>query len=162
MTLNRTLRTAAAAALFAASIATSFAPAHAAEGRNRAAAIGAVAGAAVALGILGASSANAKPLPGTVHVAPPPPPRGYERGRYPLYTETADQAVRACERGIRDAARGQGARNTSLERILRVQPNRSGGHQVQALASVRYGRVTRTSRVVCETRNGYLVSARAI
>lgn len=169
MSKSRFFRSTVAAAALAAMTVGAMAPAEARNGRNGAAAVGVAAGAAIALGALGlAASANANPAPPPpgVYTEPPPPPGYYAPPPAtvyvpaPVYGESPDEAVQACQDGIETAARQQGAYRVSLDRVMNVRP-RGDGHRVRAEMTAYYRGYARTSLVTCETADGYLVSARA-
>lgn len=153
MTFHRFVRTAVASVALGAMTLGTMGTAQAAEGRNRAAAIGAIAGAAITLGILGATAnSNAEP----VYVEPRRP----NRPRPDRYRESQQDAIAACREGFQHAAERQGARRVKMDRVLRVEPD-GKGHRVVARMTVDYRRFTRTATVTCKTRDGYLVNARA-
>jgi hypothetical protein len=171
MMTSRFLKATVAMTALAAVTLSAVAPVEARDGRNGAAAVGVAAGAAIALGALGlaASARQAPPPPGVYETPPPPPgvysapppatvyvqPR-YERG----YGESPDDAVEACQAGIEDAARQQGAYRVQMNRVMRVRPT-GDGHRVRAEMTAYYPNYARTSIVTCETADGYLLSARA-
>jgi hypothetical protein len=169
MSKSRFFKSAVAAAALAAVSVAAVAPVEAKSGRNGAAAIGVAAGAAIALGALGlANSANAAPPPPGVYSEPPPPPGYYAPPPppatvyvpAPVYGESPDEAVQACQDGIESAARDQGAYRVSLNRVMNVRPQ-GDGHRVRAEMTAYYRGYARTSLVTCETSDGYLVTARA-
>lgn len=171
MSKSRFFKSTVAAVTLAAMTAVATAPVEARNGRNGAAAIGVAAGAAIALGALGlAAGANANPAPPPpgVYTEPPPPPGYYAPPPppatvyvpAPVYGESPDEAVQACQDGIETAARQQGAYRVSLNRVMNVRPN-GDGHRVRAEMTAYYRGYARTSLVTCETADGYLVSARA-
>jgi hypothetical protein len=121
------------------------------------AAVGVALGAGLIAGAAIASAANSHPDTVYIEEAPPPPPRRVyvERPR-----ETADEAVRACARGLLDTARRDGAYDSEVGFIDSVSEKPEGGHRVEAEVTLIYPRYERTSTVVCHTEDGYLVSAR--
>ena len=132
--------------------------------RGRAAAVGVAAGAAVALGILALSQAEAS-QPREVYITPPPPPPpvSYDRGYVPDDDETPHEAIEACRYGLVEASRSYGAWRVNMDDVINVRPTEDGGHKIRAMVSIFYpGRVVRTSEVVCRTRDGALLSARAV
>ncbi|MDX6806849.1 hypothetical protein [Terrihabitans rhizophilus] len=122
---------------------------------------GAAVGVGLGVGLIaGAAIASAAREPDRVYIeeAPPPPPRRVYVER--RVDETADEAVRACARGLLDTARRDGAFDSEVGAIDSVSPKPDGGHRVEAEVTLIYPRYERTSNVVCHTEGGYLVSAR--
>jgi hypothetical protein len=133
---------------------------HHRHNNGAAVAVGAVAGAAVVLGALAASQANADE---TYYAEPPPPPPPPSTVIYDGrgMDETADDALSACRHGILEAARRYGAFDARVGTIDMVRETPDGGHRVLADITVYYPDYERTSAVTCDTRDGYLLSARA-
>jgi hypothetical protein len=131
---------------------------HHHHGHGNGAAVGAALGAGVFLGALAASSANARE---EIYVdAPPPPPPPAIYGGYRDRGAETSRAVEACRAGLLSAARKYGAFDAEIGDIYSADET-PYGYQVRAEITVDYPEGPRTSDVVCETEDGFLVSARA-
>lgn len=131
--------------------------------RGNGAAVGALLGAGLITGaIIGSQAARAGTEVYIEEAPPPPPPRrvySYAPPPPPPRYETADDAVRACARGLLDTARRDGAYDSEIGAIESVRETPDGGHRVRAQVTLIYPRFERTSDVVCRTQDGLLVSA---
>ena len=128
------------------------------------AAVGALLGAGLVTGAIIGSQAARGGTDVYIEEAPPPPPPPRVYGYAPPpppppRDETADEAVRACARGLLDTARRDGAYDSEIGAIDSVRETPDGGHRVRAQVTLIYPRFERTSDVVCRTLDGLLVSA---
>ncbi|MDQ0472616.1 hypothetical protein [Labrys wisconsinensis] len=151
------------------------------DGRNAAAAAGAVGGlaAGILLGNLMAQPAEAAP-PAPVYVqprdygyepAPPPPPRYVDRQPaygYPPPGPGYDaprelrRSVEICRRGILTAARRYGAFDARVGEPSRTRRLDDGSLRFRVPITVYYRQGQRNSLVACNTYRGSLVSAEAV
>jgi hypothetical protein len=130
-----------------------------------AAAVGAIAGAAIVLGILGAANANAAPPPRETYVAPPQygfsDPSGSYDDYYSYVLDNPGEAVEVCRKGILHAARQYGARRATVNSYGGIRDVGNDTVRFRASITVFYPGAARRSNVVCSVQDGYLVSARA-
>lgn len=144
------------------------------NGRNAAAAAGAVGGlaAGILLGnLLSQPAQAAQPQPVYVQPAdygyqpaPPPPPRygAYQPPPPPLYgNPELRQSVEICRRGILQAARRYGAYDARVGEAYRMRRAGDGSLRFRVPVTVFYQQGQRTSKVACNTDRGYLISAQA-
>lgn len=153
------------AALAAGPVVPLGAPSHVIEiksGRNAAAAVGAVAGAAILLGILG-GAANAS----TKEYYVEPEEYGYVEpdygvGGYHAYVrQNPRAAAEICRKGVLRAARQYGARRAVINSTYGFRYTGDDTVKFRAAITVYYPDVARRSVVVCTVQDGYLIGARA-
>ncbi|MFN8831911.1 MAG: hypothetical protein ACK50Q_07550 [Labrys sp. (in: a-proteobacteria)] len=133
------------------------------NGRNAAAAVGAVAGAAIMLGILG-GAANAS----TEEYYVAPNDYGYVEPDYDLGGGYHDyvrrnprSAAEICRKGVLRAARQYGARRAVINSVYGIRYTGEDTVKFRAAITVYYPNVARRSVVVCTVQDGYLIGARA-
>jgi hypothetical protein len=135
------------------------------DGRKAAAAT--VAGAAILLGVLAATNANADaaPPPDEYVVEPDPYSRVPDYGDsdyYDFVRRNPGTAAEACRRGILKAARQYGADDAEVNGFSRLRYVGDATVRFQATITVFYPEASRRSNVTCTVQEGYLLSARAV
>jgi hypothetical protein len=132
------------------------------DGRNAAAAVGAVAGAAILLGILG-GTANAS----TQEYYIEPEEYGYVEPRYgnggyhAYVRQNPRLAAEVCRKGVLRAARKYGARRAVINNTYGFRYTGEDTVKFRAAITVYYPDIARRSVVVCTVQDGYLLGARA-
>jgi hypothetical protein len=136
--------------------------------RNAAAAVGAVAGAAILLGILGAANADAEPSREEYYVERDDYDRrpiydgGDDSDYYSFVSRNPGSAAEACRRGILKAARQYGASDAVVNSFSTLRYVGDATVRFRATITVFYPEASRRSSVSCTVQEGYLLSARAL